>query len=145
MGKGTTRSHCGGKPEESSWPRGRRLDCCMYKVALSRSCPPIDLTDSSKFTSHLEIAKMVSFKALVTAALALISSALATPADTTALVARQGSPWQWWTEGQGQFSCQQQGGGKYSCNWNGKAGGGMVAGTGWGAGRKYVFPIHSGQ
>jgi endo-1,4-beta-xylanase len=85
---------------------------------------------------------MVSFKALLTTALAILPSVIAAPAESTALVARQGSAWQWWTEGQGQFSCQQQGGGKYSCNWNGKSGGGMVAGTGWGAGRKYVSPLY---
>ena len=84
---------------------------------------------------------MVSFTNIATAALALVPGAIAAPsADTKALSTRQwgGSPWQWWTEGQGQFSCQQQGGGKYSCNWSGKQGGGMVAGTGWGAGRKTV-------
>ena len=88
---------------------------------------------------------MVSFTTLITSALAVVPSAFAAPsglADSnynsarTDLVTRQGTPWQWWTEGQGQFSCQQQGGGKYSCTWNGKQGGGMVAGTGWGAGRK---------
>jgi endo-1,4-beta-xylanase len=87
---------------------------------------------------------MVSFTALVTSALALIPSAIAAPSGLAgvdspvpnSLVTRQNAPWQWWTEGSGQFSCQQQGGGKYSCSWNGKAGGGMVAGTGWSAGRK---------
>jgi endo-1,4-beta-xylanase len=85
---------------------------------------------------------MVSFTAIITTALALIPSALAAPSGldsslvTKSLDVRQNAPWQWWTEGQGQFSCQQQGGGKYSCNWNGKSGGGMVAGTGWRAGRK---------
>ena len=82
---------------------------------------------------------MVSFTALLATALAVIPSAIAAPVDSdTALVARQGTPWQWWTEGRGQFSCQQQGGGKYSCSWNGQQGGGMVAGTGWRAGRKTV-------
>lgn len=84
---------------------------------------------------------MVSFTALFTTALALVPSAVGVPSplgDNTdySLTKRQGYPWQWWTEGRGQFSCQQQGGGKYSCQWNGQAGGGMVAGTGWGAGRK---------
>lgn len=88
---------------------------------------------------------MVSFTAILATALALISSALAAPSGlgevdsslvTKSLNTRQNAPWQWWTEGQGQFSCQQQGGGKYSCNWSGKSGGGMVAGTGWRAGRK---------
>ena len=77
---------------------------------------------------------MVSFKALVATALAILPAAIAAPAE--ALETRQNSPWQWWTEGQGQFGCQQQGGGKYSCTWSGQQGGGMVAGTGWGAGRK---------
>jgi len=86
---------------------------------------------------------MVSFTAIFATALALIPSAITAPSGQqdynsahNTLESRQGSPWQWWTEGQGQFSCQQQGGGKYSCSWNGQAGGGMVAGTGWGAGRK---------
>jgi endo-1,4-beta-xylanase len=82
---------------------------------------------------------MVSFTAIITAALAVIPSAFAAPnglASSKSLDTRQNSPWQWWTEGSGQFSCQQQGGGKYSCSWNGQPGGGMVAGTGWGAGRK---------
>lgn len=87
---------------------------------------------------------MVSFKAIITTALALVPSALSAPsrlmeADASvhkSLDLRQNFPWQWWTEGQGQFSCQQQGGGKYSCSWSGKQGGGMVAGTGWQAGRK---------
>lgn len=77
---------------------------------------------------------MVSLTALLATACALLPSTLAAPTD--ALAPRQNAPWQWWTEGQGQFGCQQQGGGKYSCSWNGKQGGGMVAGTGWGAGRK---------
>jgi endo-1,4-beta-xylanase len=85
---------------------------------------------------------MVSFTAILTSALAILPSTLAAPSglgeasSVKSLSTRQGSPWQYWTEGQGQFSCQQQGGGKYSCTWNGKAGGGLVAGTGWGAGRK---------
>lgn len=84
---------------------------------------------------------MVSFTAIVTSALALLPGAIAAPsglgeAGVTSLSTRQNSPWQWWTEGSGQFSCQQQGGGKYSCSWSGQQGGGMVAGTGWGAGRK---------
>jgi len=88
---------------------------------------------------------MVSFTAIVATALALIPSAITAPSGPgqldynsvdKSLATRQNYPWQWWTEGQGQFSCQQQGGGKYSCSWNGKSGGGMVAGTGWGAGRK---------
>ena len=81
--------------------------------------------------------------AIVATALALVRGVVAAPSGMgtveegfKSLDKRQGSPWQWWTEGQGQFSCQQQGGGKYSCTWNGKPGGGMVAGTGWGAGRK---------
>ncbi|OAL04642.1 endo-1,4-beta-xylanase B [Phaeosphaeriaceae sp. SRC1lsM3a] len=86
---------------------------------------------------------MVSFTAIVTSALALLPGAIAAPsglgeAGVTSLSTRQNSPWQWWTEGSGQFSCQQQGGGKYSCSWSGQQGGGMVAGTGWGAGRKTV-------
>ncbi|KAF1998503.1 glycoside hydrolase family 11 protein [Amniculicola lignicola CBS 123094] len=87
---------------------------------------------------------MVSFTTIVTTALALIPGAITAPSGlvgynihSNSLETRQ-TPWQWWTEGQGQFSCQQQGGGKYSCTWSGKAGGGMVAGTGWGAGRKTV-------
>jgi endo-1,4-beta-xylanase len=86
---------------------------------------------------------MVSFTTIVAAALTLVPSALAAPSGLgqsdlmiKSLNTRQNSPWQWWTEGQGQFSCQQQGGGKYTCSWNGKAGGGMVAGSGWQAGRK---------
>jgi len=84
---------------------------------------------------------MVSFTAIVTTALALIPSAISAPnglgqLDYNSVYKRQNSPWQWWTEGSGQFSCQQQGGGKYSCSWNGQSGGGMVAGTGWGSGRK---------
>ena len=81
---------------------------------------------------------MVSFTAIFTAALAIIPSAIAAPTESNSvqsLEKRQGA-WQWWTEGRGQFSCQNQGGGKYSCSWNGQPGGGMVAGTGWGAGRK---------
>jgi len=79
---------------------------------------------------------MVSFTVILAAALALVSPATTAPSGqledsiSTSLNTRQGSPWQWWTEGSGQFSCQQQGGGKYSCSWNGKSGGGMVAGTG---------------
>jgi endo-1,4-beta-xylanase len=88
---------------------------------------------------------MVSFTTVVANVLALIPSVITAPSSLgqvdynsvhKSLSVRQGSPWQWWTEGQGQFSCQQQGGGKYSCSWNGKSGGGMVAGTGWGSGRK---------
>jgi len=83
---------------------------------------------------------MVSFTALVATALALVPAAIASPLEFyeahKSLDTRQGSPWQWWTEGRGQFSCSQQGGGKYTCSWSGQAGGGMVAGTGWGAGRK---------
>jgi endo-1,4-beta-xylanase len=95
---------------------------------------------------------MVSFTSLVTAALALVPSAIAAPAglgpekyleaNARSLSTRQNAPWQWWTEGSGQFSCQQQGGGKYTCNWSGQPGGGMVAGSGWRAGRKYVHFIH---
>lgn len=91
---------------------------------------------------------MVSLTALLGVALAIIPSAITAPNSPVPfdhslslahrLHARQGTPWQWWTEGRGQFSCQQQGGGKYSCTWNGQAGGGMVAGTGWTAGRKTV-------
>lgn len=86
---------------------------------------------------------MVSLKAIVSVALALIPSALAAPSGSAvgatapnSLTTRQNAPWQWWTEGSGQFNCQQQGGGKYSCSWSGQSGGGMVAGTGWRAGRK---------
>jgi endo-1,4-beta-xylanase len=88
---------------------------------------------------------MVSFTSIIAAALALVPSAIAAPSGLgetnfnalhKSLDTRQNSPWQWWTEGQGQFNCQQQGGGKYSCSWNGQPGGGMVAGTGWSAGRK---------
>jgi endo-1,4-beta-xylanase len=85
---------------------------------------------------------MVSFTAIVATALALVPGVITAPGGpgpvnetSNALEKRQGA-WQWWTEGRGQFSCQQQGGGKYSCNWNGQSGGGMVAGTGWRAGRK---------
>jgi hypothetical protein len=76
---------------------------------------------------------------IIFAALTLVPSAITIPSGLgqfdfnsvhKSLDTRQGSPWQWWTEGQGQFSCQQQGGGKYTCSWNGKSGGGMVAGTG---------------
>jgi endo-1,4-beta-xylanase len=89
---------------------------------------------------------MVSFKAIVATALVLVPSAIAAPSGlgaidnqvSNSLMTRQNSPWQWWTEGQGQFNCQQQGGGKYSCSWNGQSGGGMVAGSGWQAGRKWV-------
>jgi endo-1,4-beta-xylanase len=88
---------------------------------------------------------MVSFTTIIATALALIPSAITAPSGlgetnfnslNKGLATRQNSPWQWWTEGQGQFNCQQQGGGKYTCSWNGKSGGGMVAGTGWSAGRK---------
>lgn len=81
---------------------------------------------------------MVSFTSILLSALALAPSTFAAPSGdiTKSLSARQNAPWQWWTEGSGQFSCQQQGGGKYSCSWNGQKGGGMVAGTGWRAGRK---------
>ncbi|KAL8420465.1 hypothetical protein RB594_003303 [Gaeumannomyces avenae] len=84
---------------------------------------------------------MVSFTAFVSAiALAFIPSVVAAPSaqQPNSLVTRQNFPWQWWTEGRGQFNCQQQGGGKYSCSWSGQQGGGMVAGTGWSAGRKTV-------
>ena len=94
---------------------------------------------------------MVAFTSLIATALAIVPAFSAPSGLTetnynsahTDLVTRQGSPWQWWTEGSGQFSCQQQGGGKYSCSWNGQPGGGMVAGTGWGSGRKTVR--YSGQ
>jgi endo-1,4-beta-xylanase len=88
---------------------------------------------------------MVSFTAIIAAALALIPSAIAAPSGLgevnsnsvhKSLDTRQNYPWQWWTEGRGQFNCQQQGGGKYTCSWSGQSGGGMVAGTGWTAGRK---------
>jgi endo-1,4-beta-xylanase len=88
---------------------------------------------------------MVSFTAIVATALAVFPSVIAIPGgegpvkfakEYKGLQARQSYPWQWWTEGRGPFSCQQQGGGKYSCNWKGEQGGGMVAGTGWGSGRK---------
>jgi len=81
---------------------------------------------------------MVSFTALVVSALAIVPSAFAAPSGeiTKSLATRQNAPWQYWTEGSGQFNCQQQGGGKYSCSWNGQAGGGLVAGSGWQAGRK---------
>jgi len=88
---------------------------------------------------------MVSFTTIIATALALVPGAITAPSGLgpldynsahKSLDTRQGVPWQWWTEGRGQFSCQQQGSGKYSCSWNGQAGGGMVAGTGWRAGRK---------
>ena len=86
---------------------------------------------------------MVSLTAIVGVVLALVPNAITAPSATglgslepNSLATRQYFPWQWWTEGQGQFNCQQQGGGRYSCSWNGQSGGGMVAGTGWGAGRK---------
>jgi endo-1,4-beta-xylanase len=86
---------------------------------------------------------MVSLKTILGVALALIPSAIAAPSgsgvespEPNSLATRQYYPWQWWTEGSGQFNCQQQGGGRYSCSWSGQSGGGMVAGTGWGAGRK---------
>jgi endo-1,4-beta-xylanase len=81
---------------------------------------------------------MVSFTVIVVSALALVPSAIAAPSVpiTKDLITRQNAPWQYWTEGSGQFNCQQQGGGKYSCSWNGQAGGGLVAGSGWQAGRK---------
>ena len=89
---------------------------------------------------------MVSFTTIVATALALVPGVFTAPSSPgqvdynsahTSLDVRQSSgAWQWWTEGSGQFSCQQQGGGKYSCTWSGKSGGGMVAGTGWRAGRK---------
>lgn len=87
----------------------------------------------------------MKFLSAIMAVAAIIPGAVTAPSDPAlihdspahnALIKRQGFPWQWWTEGRGQFSCQQQGGGKYSCTWNGQAGGGMVAGTGWTAGRK---------
>lgn len=85
------------------------------------------------------IITMVSFKAIVATALAILPSTIAAPAPSSEVLdTRQNGAWQWWTEGSGQFSCQQQGGGKYTCNWSGQKGGGMVAGTGWGAGRKCV-------
>lgn len=81
---------------------------------------------------------MVSFSFIVTSALALMPSAIAAPSAKIemALSTRQNAPWQYWTEGSGQFSCNQQGGGKYSCTWSGQQGGGLVAGSGWQAGRK---------
>jgi endo-1,4-beta-xylanase len=85
---------------------------------------------------HASTATMVSFTAIFTTALALVPGAISAPSGDKSLSTRQWGHWQWWTEGQGQFSCQQQGGGKYSCTWNGQPGGGMVAGTGWDAGRK---------
>jgi endo-1,4-beta-xylanase len=82
---------------------------------------------------------MVSFTTLVSVALALVPAAIAAPSsEPNSLATRQNYPWQWWTEGSGQFNCYQQGGGTYSCSWNGQSGGGMVAGTGWGSGRKTV-------
>jgi endo-1,4-beta-xylanase len=79
---------------------------------------------------------MVFVTSFLVSALALVSSGMAAPAEDTTLVTRQNAPWQYWTEGRGQFSCQQQGGGKDSCSWNGQIGGGLVAGSGWQAGRK---------
>jgi endo-1,4-beta-xylanase len=95
---------------------------------------------------------MVSFTAIAGIALALIPSVFTAPSGLgqlddnsvpNSLTTRQYVPWQWWTEGSGQFSCQQQGGGKYSCSWNGQSGGGMVAGTGWSAGRKSVAHLET--
>jgi endo-1,4-beta-xylanase len=83
---------------------------------------------------------MVSFKDILLVSLGIIPRVITVPSagvpESNSLTTRQNAPWQWWTEGSGQFNCQQQGGGTYSCSWNGQSGGGMVAGTGWYAGPK---------
>jgi endo-1,4-beta-xylanase len=86
---------------------------------------------------------MVSFTVLAAALLA-IPSALTAPSGITSLInhetvgkqlqTRQGGYYSFWTEGAGSFRCNQQGGGKYTCNWSGQRGGGFVAGTGFNPG-----------
>jgi endo-1,4-beta-xylanase len=93
---------------------------------------------------------MVYFTTLVTAVFCLTPSVLTAPSGITSLInhetvgkqlqARQGGYYSFWTEGSGSFRCNQQGGGKYSCNWSGQPGGGFVAGTGFKPGGSRFVP-----
>lgn len=84
---------------------------------------------------------MLSFIALATTALAFIPGVLTAPSGIESLInhetvgkqleTRQGGTYSFWSEGAGNFQCNNQGGGKYSCNWSGQPGGGFVAGTGF--------------
>lgn len=92
---------------------------------------------------------MVSFITLATTALAFIPIAITAPNGIESrishetvgkqLESRQGGTYSFWSEGSGDFRCNNQGGGKYSCNWSGQAGGGFIAGTGFKpGGSRYV-------
>ncbi|KAI4620477.1 uncharacterized protein J4E87_007165 [Alternaria ethzedia] len=84
---------------------------------------------------------MVSFAVFAAAVLGSLPLALTAPSGIASLInhdtigkqleARQGGYYSFWSEGSGSFRCNQQGGGKYTCNWSGQPGGGFVAGTGF--------------
>jgi endo-1,4-beta-xylanase len=87
---------------------------------------------------------MVAFTLLAATVLGALPIALAAPSGIGSLInhetvgpnnqleSRQGgTTYSFWSEGSGSFNCNQQGGNKYSCNWNGQKGGGFVAGTGF--------------
>ncbi|PKS12360.1 hypothetical protein jhhlp_001660, partial [Lomentospora prolificans] len=82
---------------------------------------------------------MVSFTTLLTAATALVGTALAAPGE---LMRRQSTPsstgyhdgyyYSWWTDGGSQVTYTNQAGGKYSVQWS--TGGNFVGGKGWNPG-----------
>lgn len=109
----------------------------------------MDASLSSNSSTSSIIFIMVSFITLATAALAFIPGVLAVPSGIESLIShetvgkqletRQGGTYSFWSEGAGSFRCNNQGGGKYSCNWSGQPGGGFVAGTGFKpGGSRYV-------
>ena len=88
---------------------------------------------------------MVSFTSLILTVTA-IAGAFATPVDGTedsALMARAGTPsssgtnngffYSWWTDGAGQATYTNGGGGQYSLSWSGNNGN-LVGGKGWNPG-----------
>jgi endo-1,4-beta-xylanase len=79
---------------------------------------------------------------LLFTALFLLPGVLSAPAELIQVSKRQGSYyWSNWSEGNGNWNCRNEAGGKYSVTWSGKSGG-FVCGKGWTrGGNRFVFFI----
>lgn len=72
---------------------------------------------------------------LVLAAFSLVPGALAAPAEAVQPAAAQGGPYyySYWSEGSGNYRCNNGPGATYTANWKGNNGG-FVCGKGWSPG-----------
>ena len=91
---------------------------------------------------------MMKLSSILLSAVALLPAALAAPGPASdpdqpaELMERQwgggGYFWSYWSEGGGNFNCQNGAGGSYTTQWSGN--GGFVCGKGWSpGGARYVF------